>query len=33
MRSQARSVREIAHDMGYSRGLVHKTLLNGALLA
>jgi len=29
LRSQGRSVREIAEELGYSRSLVHKTLANG----
>jgi DNA invertase Pin-like site-specific DNA recombinase len=29
LRIQGRSVREIASELGYSRGLVHKTLTNG----
>ena len=29
LRSQGRSIREIADDLGYSRSLVHKTLENG----
>jgi DNA invertase Pin-like site-specific DNA recombinase len=28
LRSQGRTVREIAEDLGYSRSLVHKTLAN-----
>jgi hypothetical protein len=28
LRIQGRSVREIAGELGYSRGLVHKTLVN-----
>jgi DNA invertase Pin-like site-specific DNA recombinase len=29
LRTNGRSVREIASELGYSRGLVHKTLANG----
>jgi len=29
LHSQGRSIREIADELGYSRGLVHKTLSNG----
>jgi DNA invertase Pin-like site-specific DNA recombinase len=29
LRSQGRSIREIANELGYSRSLVHKTLANG----
>jgi IS30 family transposase len=29
LRSQWRSIREIADELGYSRSLVHKTLANG----
>ena len=29
LHSQGRSIREIANELGYSRGLVHKTLSNG----
>jgi DNA invertase Pin-like site-specific DNA recombinase len=29
LRTQGRSVREIASELGYSRGIVHKTLTNG----
>src|SRR5260370_37186724 len=29
LRTQGRSVREIASELGYSRGLVHKTIANG----
>jgi DNA invertase Pin-like site-specific DNA recombinase len=28
LRAQGRSVREIAGELGYSRGIVHKTLVN-----
>ncbi len=31
LRSQSRTVREIASELGYSRSLVHKTLANSAL--
>jgi DNA invertase Pin-like site-specific DNA recombinase len=30
LRSQGRSIREIAEELGYTRGLVHKSLANGA---
>jgi DNA invertase Pin-like site-specific DNA recombinase len=33
LRSQGRSVREIAGELGYSRGLVHKTLANSRPIA
>jgi IS30 family transposase len=29
LHAQGRSIREIAHELGYSRSLVHKTLGNG----
>jgi glutamine phosphoribosylpyrophosphate amidotransferase len=32
LRSQGRTVREIAEELGYSRSLVHKTLANGGSL-
>jgi DNA invertase Pin-like site-specific DNA recombinase len=32
LRTQGRSVRQIAEQLGYSRSLVHKTLANGAAL-
>jgi len=32
LRIQERSVREIASELGYSRGLVHKTIANGRQL-
>jgi len=32
LRTQGRTVREIADELGYSRGLVHKTLANGGAI-
>ena len=32
LRAQGHSIREIAGELGYSRGLVHKTLANGRRL-